>query len=198
MRNLLEILGFSFLLIVSSVVAAQKKDAFPPQEFAKLRPLLCDADTLDELKAAGKTCRLDDFVVEARDLTGDGKPEWLFYGPSGLCGVHGNCPLNVAVSQGSRYALLGKNCSGENCLGWGNAYGSEVLNTTHNGYRDLEIASDAGSFYWSKSVYHWDGHAYKEAKGLTTYYLYDEKSDRLRKVSKERWDACAKSGKRCF
>jgi len=199
MKKISRLFVLFFVVIVFSPAASQeRKAAFPARDFASVRPLLCDSETMDELKAAGRKCELNEFTVRAEDLNEDGTPEWLFYGPSGVCGAHGNCPLNIVASQRSKYVLLGKGCNGENCLGLGNAVGSEVLKSTHNGYRDLQIATDAGSFYWSKNVYQWDGTAYKALKGSTTYYLYEQTADRLRKVTKERWDACMKGGKRCF
>jgi hypothetical protein len=176
-----------------------KETKFPPQEFAKVKPLVCTAQVMDDLKAIHGLCTLKNFTAESEDLNGDGKLEWFFYGPSGECGAHGNCPLTLLKNEGGKWATFSSGkCNNDECVGYANALYSEILKTSHNGYRDLLLASDSGSFFWVKDVFEWDGKQYRLNKSLTTYFLYDTDKDRLVQVSKERWDNCSKNGKDCL
>jgi hypothetical protein len=61
---------------------------------------------------------LDDFTMAAKDINGDEKLEWIFYGPSGKCGAHGNCPLKIFLKDGDQYKPLNKDCQSDECLEW--------------------------------------------------------------------------------
>jgi hypothetical protein len=199
MRNPRIHFSFLCLFILGTAFSLHAKETpFPASEFAKVRPFLCDADRIEEMKAIGKTCEQGSFQIMAEDLNGDGKPEWFFYGPSGECGAHGNCPLLILKQDGGKWApLFPQKCPDNECLQWANALYSETLKTSHNGFRDLLVASDSGSFYWLKDVYEWDETRYKKNAAATSYYFYDGDKDRLVKVSKERWDKCTKTGEGC-
>jgi hypothetical protein len=198
MRNPLRIVSFLILLLSLFSVGSQAQTIpFSEKDFLKIKDLVCDTQTLEDLKVIGKTCELDSFTIRAEDLNGDGKQEWFFFGPSGECGAHGNCPVKIFTKDGGNFTLLNKDCQGERCLAWGNEYGSLVLKNSHQGFRDLQIAGDSGSFFWTKNIYQWDGHAYQLLQGSTTYYLYDADSERLKQVTQKRYEACVKTGKGC-
>jgi hypothetical protein len=197
-KSLIRIFSLCVFLLGITLPLHAKETKFPPSEFAKVRAFLCDADRIEEMKAIGKTCEQGSFQIMAEDLNGDGKPEWFFYGPSGECGVHGNCPLLILKKDGGNWSpLFSQKCPDNECLQWANALYSETLKTSHNGFRDLLVASDNGSFYWVKEVYEWDGKKYKKSPEAISYYFYDDEKDKLVKVSKERWDKCMKTGEGC-
>lgn len=187
---MLVIMGAAVLLAVylSQVSAGDK--AFPASEFSKVKPLLCAPD-------AGAACQASGFTIRETDLNGDGKAEWMFYGPSEECGVHGNCPVRILAGDGSAWRDVSAPCTDSACLQWGNALFSQILKTAHLGYRDLLISSDSGSFYWVKETYRWDGKNYRLQPKGTSYYYYDSDHDRLKEVGKSRWDRCMKEGKGC-
>lgn len=161
--------------------------------------MLCPPDTVEALKVINRGCTLEDFTTSAADLNKDGKMEWLFFGPQGECGVHGNCPIAILTQEGSAWKALGApDCTDQECLSWANSFASEVLSSSHAGYRDLLIAGDMGSFYWTKDVYEWNGRQYRRKAHSTTYFLYDSDAEKLRKVSKAQWDSCVKGGKGCL
>lgn len=182
----------------ASSLRAEKTAPLSAAEFGQVKALLCDADTVDQLKAIQKVCAPEGFSVLAEDLDGDGKSEQLVFGPSGVCGAHGNCPLILLKPNGAGWEAFPKPvCSGQDCLGWANSFATEVLPSKHNGYRDLLIGEDMGSFFWTKSVYQWDGSDYRLKPGAVTYFLVDSKVN-LVKVSKARWEQCSRSGKNCL
>ncbi len=153
---------------------------------------------METLKSIGRGCQLEDFTTIAADLNGDGKTEWLFFGPNGECGAHGNCPIAILTKEEKRWKALGAgDCPDQECLPWANSYASEVLSTKHSGYRDLLIAGDMGSFYWTKDTYEWNGRQYRRKANSTTYFLYDSDTEKLRKVTKAQWEGCVKEGKGC-
>jgi hypothetical protein len=198
MKNLIKYLSFIIPLLFISLRSQAQSPPFSPKDFSKIKDIVCDARTLEDLKVINKPCDLDSFTIRAADLNGDGKEEWLFYGPSGECGAHGNCPVRILLKSGDKFTLLNKDCQGERCLEWGNELGSSVLKSVHHGYRDLQIASDSGSFFWTKDIYQWDGHAYQSLQGATTYYLYDADTQGFKKVTQQRWESCTKTGKGCL
>lgn len=198
-------LKFNKLLVVTLLslgsippVGAAATAPISPADFNQVKVRLCDPDTVDQLKAIHQTCGPEGFSTLAEDLDGDGKPERLVFGPSGVCGAHGNCPLILLKQDGTRWEVFPKTaCSGEDCLGWANGFATEVLPDKKNGYRDLLIGEDMGSFFWTKSVYQWDGSHYRKKPGATTYFLVDSKVQ-LVKVSKARWEQCSRTGKNCL
>jgi len=169
-----------------------------PAEFDQVKPMLCDAETLEQLKVIKKTCDFESFTAWSEDLDGDAKPERIFFGPSGECGAHGNCPIAILKEEKGLWKLLNKpGCQDEGCLGWANAFASEVLPGRTGVFRDLLVGQDLGSFYWTKDVYQWKDGRYQLKAGSTSYYLVD--SDvKLQKVSKARWEQCQKTGKNCL
>lgn len=187
------------LLAILPLSAQAKPPPFPAGDFTKIKKFVCDADTIEDLKAIHQTCALSGFTVWKEDINGDGKPEWLFFGPSGECGVHGNCPVAVFQKEGAAYKKLGpEKCPQDtDCLSWANATFSGILKSTHNGYRDLLIAGDSGSFFWTKDIYEWDGRAYKIKKGATTYFIYDSDKEALKPVTQKQWESCTQGGKDC-
>lgn len=136
----------------------------------------------------GKACSSKAFTAAGDDLNGDSQQEWFFYGPSGECGTHGNCPLMILQKSANTWRVI--------YSGWGNAFGTEILQSMHQSYHDLDIASDSGPFCWTKDKYIWDGVRYEKQPKSTTYYLYD--SDRLVEVSKAQWEDCSKTGRQCL
>jgi hypothetical protein len=190
------LLLLQFFLI--SPLRAEKTAPISPAEFDQVKSLLCDPDTVDQLKVIHQVCGTESFVSLAEDLDGDGKPERLVFGPSGVCGAHGNCPLYLLKPVGTGWEVFPKTaCKGEDCLGWANSFATEVLPAKHKGYRDLLIGADMGSFFWTKTVYQWDGSHYRMNPSGITYFLVDSKVQ-LVKVSKARWEQCSHSGKNCL
>jgi hypothetical protein len=185
-------------LLLLSVQSHALDTPFSGKDFSKVKDVICDPQTVEDLKAIGRQCGLDNFTIQAEDLNGDGNKEWIFYGPEGECGAHGNCPVKIFTKREGKFIQLNKDCQGERCLTWGNAYASTVLKNIHQGYRDLQIASDSGSFYWTKDIYQWDGHAYQMVPGSTTYYLYNSDVGKLKQVSQKQFESCAKTGKGCL
>jgi hypothetical protein len=102
------------------------------------------------------------------------------------------------METNSGWELLAKPaCKSNDCLGWANDFATVVLPVKHNGYRDLLIGADSGSFYWTKSLYQWDGSQYKMKPAAITYYLADSEG-KLKQVSKSRWEQCSRNGKNCL
>src|SRR4030095_2411613 len=193
------ILGLLVSLLPGLPKLQAKETKFPAADFAQAKSLLCTAEHIETLKVIGKTCTRESFNSLAEDLNGDGTLERLFYGPSGECGAHGNCPVTLLKKVGKKWApLSSEKCPDDSCLSWANGLYSVILKTSHNGYRDLLMASDSGSFYWVKEVFEWDGKQYRRNLSATTYYLYDSDKEKLVQVTKERWDKCSKEGKECL
>jgi|GEM_PF-2705075 len=190
----------SLVLFLLGIPLLQGKEVkLPASDFAKAKSLLCTAERVESLKAVGKTCGRESFGGQSEDLNGDGRAEWILFGPSGECGAHGNCPVTLLKKEGEKWALLSSEpCTADGCLTWANALYSEVLNTSHNGARDLLMASDSGSFFWIKEIFEWNGKQYRRNDGATTYFLYDSEKDKLVQVTKEHWDKCSKEGKECL
>ncbi len=149
--------------------------------FNQVRKILCK-------NYLGETCSAKSFTMNEKDLNSDGQKEWFFYGPSQECGAHGNCPLVILEKKNGNWKILYSD--------WGNSYETQILQSVHQGYHDLDIASDSGAFYWTKNKYIWNGTQYVAQANSTTYYLYD--GDKLIKVSKEQWEDCSKNGKNCI
>jgi hypothetical protein len=200
MKKFLIICGLVSSLTFLPSFLQGKETKFPAQEFSKVKSILCPAQTMEDLKAIHSTCTLSAFSAKEADLDGDGTAEWLFFGPSGECGAHGNCPMTLLGKQKGKWVDLSREKCGnsDECLNYGNALYSEILKTSHNGYRDLLISSDSGSFFWIKSVYEWNGKQYRQNKNGMTYFFYDSDKEQLVQVNKERWDNCTKSGKDCL
>lgn len=192
-------LSISLLFLFLVPLPLQGKEAkFPVQDFSKVKPFLCNPEQVETLKSIGRTCTVKDFEWDPHDLNGDGINEWLVFGPMGECGAHGNCPLTILKKEGEKWAPLSKQkCESADCLGWANSFATEVLSAKHNGYRDLLIAADSGSFYWTKTVYEWDGGRYKPKSASTTYYLVDPEG-KLKQVTHQQWENCMKNGKDCL
>lgn len=166
-----------FLLMTTPLLAQKSKPLFPRSAFPQVKDILCKE--YDEA-----SCVYKNFLIEGADLNGDKEYEWFFYGPSIECGAHGNCPLTILQKNGNKWNIL--------YSGWGNTYGTVPLNTLHKGYRDLEIASEAASFYWTKEKWIWNGARYENQPNSTTYYHYD--GDNLIPVPKKQWEDCLKNG----
>lgn len=194
-------LAIVFILLqfgLASPLRAEKAAAFSAAEFDQVKAFLCDSETVEQLKVIGQLCRPESFTVWSEDLGGDSKPERLIFGPSGVCGAHGNCPFLILQEVKAGWEPLEKTaCQGEGCLGWANSFATKVLPGIHKGYRDLLIAEDLGSFFWTKNLYRWDGSRYLRKSGATTYFLVDSNVN-LVEVSKARWEQCRRSGKNCL
>lgn len=196
-------LWVTFLLLLCQLglalpAQAETVNPFSPAEFEQVKPLLCDADTLEQLKVIKQTCVAEGFTVWSADLDGDGKSERLVFGPSGVCGAHGNCPLLLLKQVDARWEpFLKTPCQGESCLGWANSYATRVLVSKSQGHRDLLIGEDLGSFFWTKTIYRWDGNHYLAKPDGVTYFLVDSKVQ-LVQVPKARWEQCSKTGKNCL
>jgi hypothetical protein len=194
-------LAIVFILLqfwLTSPLRAEKAVSFSPAEFSQVKTLLCDSETVESLKAIRQVCGPESFTIWSEDLDSDGKTERLVFGPSGVCGAHGNCPLILLKQASSGWEALTKTaCKGEGCLGWANSFATEVLPGKPKGYRDLLIGEDLGSFYWTKNIYQWNGSHYQRKPGATTYFLVDS-NVKLVQVSKARWEQCSRSGKNCL
>ena len=196
--------GLKFFFIALSYLVCgglhAQDPSFPEKDFSQVRKYLCNPDQIQTYKELGKTCEFPDFTVRGEDLRGDGQRIWFFYGPSVECGAHGNCPLTLVEKRGNKWTPLSlEPCNNEDtCLKFGNNTFSKVLPTSHQGFRDLLISADSGSFFWVKDVYEWNGRQYLRKNGATTYFFYDGDKDRLVEVSKKRYESCVKEGKNCL
>jgi hypothetical protein len=157
----------------------KKETLFSPAVFNQVQDVLCK----ENQESADDPCsyQYKDFFIDTIDLNGDKKPEYLFYGPSSECGVHGNCPLLILQKNAEKWRVL--------YSGWGSTtYRTKPLNKLHQGYQDLEVSSDLGAFYWVKDIWFWNGVKYELQPNSTTYYIYDDESEKLVPVSKKQWD----------
>jgi len=185
---------FSLVCLFSTltIFSAEGKSGPAPmsaENFKELQSTLCPAEEIATLKQIGKLCAAESFEVHSEDLNGDGQADLLVYGPTGECGEHGNCPFKIFIKNQGKWSMIMDD--------WANSLGAGVLTTSHLGYRDLLLASDDSSFFWTKNVYQWNGKEYKLAPNTTTYFLVDGKGD-LKQVTKARYESCSKNGKGCL
>lgn len=150
--------GFLVLLVGLNVFALQEGPSQDVRARLFKQIMSEDAELRDCLKEQQPDSNVtvpteDEMTVEERDLNGDGIKEYEVQ-LSGICacGAH-NCTIYLYRRSGQRFESILEGASG---------LGVEVLRTSSNGYRDIQIDAHNNAATRYSTVYKFDGKQYRE------------------------------------
>lgn len=161
-RFLAPLLALSFVML-GSCGTADAPDREAPPTVEPERPAETYRNGYDLLTA--KSPKVPEFEETLYDLNSDGRMERIIYVIDACnCGT-GGCGLMVLTPVGDRFELVG-----DISLGWPPI---EVLETTHQGWRDLSVHISGGGATPHRAALPFDGKTYPSNASMPPAYAHN-------------------------
>lgn len=174
MRNVRHIAACGLIIVIGFLCASGQQK---PQKVA-----VSDA-VLEALNAGDSEYKASDLEAYSVDLNGDGTPEIVITGRSGtdLCSGSGNCTLWVLGSTPDGYVdLVHHHHEHDGDILDSIASGWKSLDTTHDGYHDLEFFYHDSAVTATATKYQMQNGQYEYVPGsceALTYGFFDDQGN---------------------